>query len=205
MKVAIIAESAASAETIRHTLRRVPDCVILGYLNARQGSMTPLRGVEPELVIVEDTPNVAANVRKIRALVPAGKVVVVAAGAASERAASAGADAALTLSSNLGLLVQEIFAGNLLFVAPPSARPAALPESLTAREVELLRLVATGTPNAAIAAQLWVTEGTVRVLLAGLFTKLGVSDGAEATHYAQTQGLVEDSLTASDRPYAAVA
>jgi DNA-binding CsgD family transcriptional regulator len=46
-------------------------------------------------------------------------------------------------------------------------------DPLTARELEVLRLLATGTPNRAIAEQLVVTQETVKKHLSHIFDKLG--------------------------------
>jgi len=61
---------------------------------------------------------------------------------------------------------------------------------LTAREVEVLRLVATGRTNRAIAAELFLSEKTVARHLSNIFTKLGVSSRAAATAYAYRHDLV---------------
>ena len=60
---------------------------------------------------------------------------------------------------------------------------------LTAREVEVLRLVATGRTNRAIAQALRITEKTVARHLSNIFTKLDVSTRAAATAYAYQHGL----------------
>jgi DNA-binding CsgD family transcriptional regulator len=52
--------------------------------------------------------------------------------------------------------------------------------SLTNREREIVHLVATGKTNAQIAAELWVTPGTVKKHLENVYAKLGVSSRAAA-------------------------
>jgi DNA-binding CsgD family transcriptional regulator len=61
---------------------------------------------------------------------------------------------------------------------------------LTAREVEVLQLVATGRTNRVIAAELFLSEKTVARHLSNIFTKLGVSSRAAATAYAYRHDLV---------------
>lgn len=61
---------------------------------------------------------------------------------------------------------------------------------LTAREVQVLRLVATGMKNRAVAAELFLSERTVARHLSNIFTKLGVSSRAAATAYAYEHELV---------------
>jgi DNA-binding NarL/FixJ family response regulator len=60
---------------------------------------------------------------------------------------------------------------------------------LTEREIEVLRLVATGANNAEIAAQLQVSEGTVKTHLNRTMAKLGISSRAQAVVVAYETGL----------------
>ncbi|WP_418605670.1 4Fe-4S dicluster domain-containing protein [Georgenia sp. SUBG003] len=68
--------------------------------------------------------------------------------------------------------------------------PAAVVSGLTQREVEVLRLVATGRTNRAIAAELFLSEKTVARHLSSIFAKLDVPSRAAATVYAYEHGLV---------------
>jgi DNA-binding CsgD family transcriptional regulator/tetratricopeptide (TPR) repeat protein len=61
---------------------------------------------------------------------------------------------------------------------------------LTAREVEVLRMVATGRTNRAIAGELFLSEKTVARHVSNIFMKLGVSSRAAATAYAYEHDLV---------------
>jgi DNA-binding NarL/FixJ family response regulator len=62
--------------------------------------------------------------------------------------------------------------------------------ALTARELEVLRLVSTGLTNRGIGAKLALSEKTVARHLANIFAKLGISTRAAATAYAYENGLV---------------
>ena len=70
---------------------------------------------------------------------------------------------------------------------PASAMPAG---PLTARQAEVLRLVATGRTNRGIARELSISEKTVARHVSNIFTKLGLSSRAAATAYAFQHGLV---------------
>jgi DNA-binding NarL/FixJ family response regulator len=63
-------------------------------------------------------------------------------------------------------------------------------EALTAREHEVLTLVAVGLPNKAIARRLTISEKTVKAHLTRVFTVLGVRDRTSAALWAQRNGLV---------------
>lgn len=61
---------------------------------------------------------------------------------------------------------------------------------LTDREVDVLRLLASGSTNKEIARALFVTEATVKSHLVHIFSKLGVDSRSRAIHVAQETGLI---------------
>ena len=70
------------------------------------------------------------------------------------------------------------------------ATPLPSPAGLSEREVEVLRLVAAGLTNRAIADALTISERTVDRHVSNIFTKLDVSTRAAATAFAYEHGLV---------------
>jgi DNA-binding CsgD family transcriptional regulator len=70
------------------------------------------------------------------------------------------------------------------------AEPQGTSGGLSAREVEVLRLVATGKTNRAIAETLGISEKTVARHVSNIFTKLGLTSRAAATAYAYEHRLV---------------
>jgi DNA-binding NarL/FixJ family response regulator len=96
----------------------------------------------------------------------------------------------------------ELDAARSIFVdlgaAPDLARVSQLADivdqatssGLTTREIDVLRLLATGMTNRAIAGRLMVSEKTVASHLSHIFTKLGLPSRAAATAFAYEHGLV---------------
>jgi len=72
---------------------------------------------------------------------------------------------------------------------PPAGHPS-YPAGLTAREVEVLRLVAQGFSDAQVAEQLVISPRTVSWHLTSIYSKLGVSSRSAATRYAIERSLV---------------
>ncbi|HEX7041523.1 MAG TPA: response regulator transcription factor [Trueperaceae bacterium] len=64
------------------------------------------------------------------------------------------------------------------------------PEALTERELEVLRLVASGATNRDIAERMFVSEATVKTHLLHVYEKLGVNDRAAAVAAAYDRGLL---------------
>jgi two-component system nitrate/nitrite response regulator NarL len=75
-------------------------------------------------------------------------------------------------------------------LAPVTAPPPSLEETLSAREREILLLVAHGDSNKVIARQLDIAETTVKVHVQGILRKLQLSSRVQAAVYAAAHGLV---------------
>ena len=74
--------------------------------------------------------------------------------------------------------------------APLARKPAPYPDGLTAREVEVLRLVADGLTDTQVAAQLVISPATVNTHLKAIYGKIGVSSRGAATRYAMERHLI---------------
>jgi LuxR family maltose regulon positive regulatory protein len=86
------------------------------------------------------------------------------------------------------------FLGTLLAAFPgqgPGPRQTGLVEPLTARELEVLRLLASGRSNAELAAELFVEQSTVKTHLIHLYSKLGVRNRTQAVAHARALGLLD--------------
>ena len=67
--------------------------------------------------------------------------------------------------------------------------PMAPPDGLSAREVEVLTLIAAGLSNAEIARELVLSNATIKSHINHIFAKIGARDRAQAVHYAYDHGL----------------
>jgi DNA-binding NarL/FixJ family response regulator len=76
--------------------------------------------------------------------------------------------------------------------APLSVRadPHALPDDLSPREAEVLKLIAAGLSNAEIGVALFVSNATVKTHVNRIFSKTGARDRAQAVRYAYQHGMV---------------
>jgi DNA-binding NarL/FixJ family response regulator len=151
------------------------------------------RGAEPPRLTL--TPDSAAQAPALIALgesLPRGWAV---------RAVRAGVRAVLSRTATaeaIGAAVEAAAAGLVVLPADAlaevpqgsAARSAAPPETLSAREAQILALLAEGLVNKQIAARLGISGHTVKTHLAALFHKLGVSTRAEAVAAGARAGVI---------------
>jgi ATP/maltotriose-dependent transcriptional regulator MalT len=89
-------------------------------------------------------------------------------------------------------LVDRIEQAEAVLSLPPAAlEDAAIMETLTTREHEVLALVADGLANRDIAARLGISDHTVKFHLASIFGKLGVSTRTEAVQRGLRLGVID--------------
>jgi ATP/maltotriose-dependent transcriptional regulator MalT len=79
----------------------------------------------------------------------------------------------------------------VLSLPPAALEDAAIIETLTTREHDVLALVADGLPNRDIAARLGISDHTVKFHLASIFGKLGVSTRTEAVQRGLRLGVID--------------
>jgi DNA-binding NarL/FixJ family response regulator len=97
--------------------------------------------------------------------------------------------------THLDPAVQERLVTAVLSYTPAAAGPAGpgperrLPGGLTAREAEVLTLLAAGLSNAEIGQRLYLSHATVKTHINRIFAKTGARDRAQAVRYAYQHGL----------------
>jgi DNA-binding NarL/FixJ family response regulator len=196
----LIADHRAVVSALRLALRHTAGLQVAGVLDGRAPVGPRLAGLAPDVVVVDEMTrrgDALARIREVAAEAPEATVVLLADAldpAATAEATEAGAQAIIARRlhpSTLGTLLREVLHGNVVY-APRTApgAPAALPWALTAREIDVLRLVAEGRTNGRVAATLHVTEQTVKFHLSNIYRKLGVGNRTEATRHAHLHALV---------------
>jgi len=141
-------------------------------------------------------------VSRARQLAPQLRAVVLGESYDEEEASAAlaaGAQAYVletTYAEDIAAAIRQVFEPSVYLakghrVAPAPRAPSGASSLLTAREREILRLVAEGSSNADVARMLWVTEQTVKFHLSNIYRKLEVSNRTEAGRWAQVNGLLE--------------
>jgi DNA-binding NarL/FixJ family response regulator len=159
----------------------LPDVVLLESPRGHGGLFEPLFQSGPAFILLaedEDVPTVSASLGSgLRAALP--------------RRASAEEIIAAIEAAAQGLVVlhPEILAS--LQRTEPVRRPTAeLDGALTAREIEVLRMLAEGLANKNIAYRMGISEHTVKFHITSIFTKLNASSRAEAVAIGMRQGLI---------------
>lgn len=136
-------------------------------------------------------------VRRIRQADPAARIVILTTYDTDEdieRALQAGAQAYIlkdATGAEIIACVRAVLAGKK-HVAPAVAAKLAdklTRVALTTREMDVLRLICRGRANKEIAAELFISESTVKLHSNNLFTKLGVASRTEAMRVALERGL----------------
>jgi DNA-binding CsgD family transcriptional regulator/tetratricopeptide (TPR) repeat protein len=161
---------------------------LLRAMAAQAGGALALADGEPETALVElrkawqaweelEAPYEAA---RVRVLVGLGCRA-----AGDEDSAAWELDAARGVFDRLGA-VPDVARVDSLRARPQTAAV----HGLTPRELQVLRLVATGVTNRSIAAELVLSERTIDRHVSNIFTKLGVSSRAAATAYAYEHALI---------------
>jgi DNA-binding NarL/FixJ family response regulator len=198
-RLLIVADHSFVAQTIRLALRQTAGFEVVGFVDGSAEISPQVTGLRPDVVVVDDMQELdhaIARLNELKLLVPEAKCLLLTMlldGAWIERAFDAGADAAISKTVHpvsLGTLLREISRGTVVHRMPKREISAADHECpLTARELEILVLVAQGYTNNRIARQLWVTEQTVKFHLSNTYRKLGVANRTEASRYAHVHNL----------------
>jgi DNA-binding NarL/FixJ family response regulator len=174
----VVAHGAALADIPRSTLCR-PAAILVGW---EAGGPRDLEGL-----------------RRIVAAEPASKVVILAPAPTPDdayEAFAAGASAFILKTvdpEDLAPLIRQVIDENII-AAPVRDEPVpTFATRLTPREQQVLSRVASGATNAAVAAQLWLSEATVKFHLRNIYRKLDANGRTDAARRARELGLISRS------------
>jgi len=206
MKVVIADDHRLMLEGIRNALEGSDDVEIVGEAHTGSQVLPIVRRETPDVVLLDiRMPGVdgLTCIELIRKRHPKVKVVVLSVFADNEHIQGAlkrGASGYIVKSINPfdlpGALRQAVEGTVYNAVGFPEQTEDTMARSagLTEREIAILKAVARGLSNGAIARELWVTEQTVKFHLTNIYRKLGVSNRTEAARLAYQNGLVESPI-----------
>ncbi|MFD8985378.1 response regulator [Streptomyces sp. NPDC059564] len=187
--IEVVAAAGDGAEAVRLVAEHAPDVVLMDL------RMPRVDGVEATRLITERHPGTAVVVLttysddvSVLAALKAGARGYLTKDADAEEIARA-LTAVRAGATSLGRAAQERLVAAAVSGPPARSRPAGLPDGLTAREGEVLTLIAEGHSNSEIARRLTIGESTVKTHINNLFAKAGVRDRAQAVRYAYRHGL----------------
>jgi len=178
-----------------------PDMAVVGQARSGEEALELFRRVRPDVTLMDLRMPGMGGVEAIRALrreFPASRLIVLTTYDGDEdiyRAIEAGAQAYLLkdmLCDEILAAIRAVHAGQRRIPAAVGTRLAERMAgmNLSAREHQVLEFVAAGKSNKEIAAELQITEATVKGHMTNILGKLGVTDRTQAVITAIRRGLV---------------
>ena len=185
--IEVVGEAATGTEAVRLAGQLQPDIVVMDL------DLPELHGVEATRRLVADSPHIRVLVLT---MFEDDDSVFAAMRAGARGYLLKGADQADIARAIRAMAAGEAIFGPSVaqriidfFARPRSPGAAPILPQLSAREREVLDLVAAGRSNAAIASRLVLSQKTVRNHLSNIFSKLQVADRSEAIVLAREAGL----------------
>jgi len=175
----LVAEASTGREALEQFRKHRPDLTLMDL------EMPDMNGIEAMIAICAEFP----EARIIVLTTYKGDVQVL-------RALKAGARAYLLkglLRKELLDTIRAVHAGKKRISPEVAAQLAdhVADDTLTAREIEVLRLIAAGDANKLIAGQLSITEETVKSHVGNILSKLGANDRTHAVTIGLKRGIIE--------------
>ena len=186
-RLEIIGQASDGAAAVKMAIKLKPDVVLMDL------KMPNIDGIEATRQIIAEDPTIRVLIlttfetdnHVIQALKAGASGYVLKDSLAEAIVSSVQAVAAgeRVMASAVANRVLEMLSG--------TSTPKEFYDGLTVREVEILRLLATGMANKQIAYRLKISEKTVRNHVSNMYEKLGIYDRSQAVLYAVRKGLVE--------------
>jgi DNA-binding NarL/FixJ family response regulator len=213
LRIVIADDQTVVREGLQMVLEVMPDLEVVAAVADGEQALTAVAEHKPDAILLDLHMPVLDGVRTTERLTrehPNVAVVVLTTYADDETilaALQAGARGYLTKNADRREISQALHAaatGNTILppeVAamlltgagaaqrPKPSAPAELPDGLTTREAEVLKLLAAGLSNGEIARELFISDHTVKTHINHLFSKTGSRDRAQAIRYAHEHQL----------------
>jgi DNA-binding NarL/FixJ family response regulator len=178
------------------------DMKLVGEANNGREAIAKFRECRPDVTLMDlQMPEMSGfdAILAIRDEFPGARIIVLTTytgDVQAQRAIKAGAQAYLLknlLHKELLNTIRTVHAGRKAISPDIAARVAehSGDEGLTSKEIEVLRLIAAGNANKEIAAQLAVTEETVKSRVKNILDKLGANDRTHAVTIGLKRGIIE--------------
>jgi DNA-binding NarL/FixJ family response regulator len=215
IRVVIVDDERLFAELMRVALRAAEGIEVLAVVHDVKSAMLALNEHRPDVVIADyhlPDGTGADLARAVRGTLPDTSVLVLTADPSAvtlNDVARSGAVGHMTKGRGLTEVVESVraaAAGEILFAPSElqrllleSAGARKIVEPLTARELEVLRLLASGTSTTAAAESLGISTATLRAHVQAVLRKLGAHSRLEAVAEAARLGLVTLESWTRDR------
>jgi len=201
IRVLAVDDHALLREGIAALIRKQPDMELVAEASNGREAVELFRRHRPDVTLMDlQMPEMSGidAISAIRGEYPDARIVVLttwAGDAQVVRALQAGARAYLLkglLRKELVETIRAVHAGQKRLTPEVAAEIAehATDEALTPRELEVLRLVAFGNANKEVAAQLSLSEATVKGYLKNILSKLQANDRTHAVAIAVKRGII---------------
>jgi DNA-binding NarL/FixJ family response regulator len=186
-RVEVVGQAIDGRDAVKQALKLKPDVVLMDI------KMPNVDGIEATRQIIEADPNLKVVVlttfetdsQVIQALKAGATGYVL-----KDSSAQAIVSSVVAVMSGERVMAGAV-ANRVLEMLTGTTTPKEFYDGLTSREVEILKLLASGMANKQIAYRLKISEKTVRNHVSNTYEKLGIYDRSQAVLYAVRKGLVE--------------
>lgn len=217
IRVLVVDDQAIVRKGIRALLAEVESISVVGEGRNGAEAVSQVQALNPDVTLIDLAMPVMDGIEAIRQITArqAGARILVLTSFTGDAkvfaAIKAGALGYLLKDSEPGDLIRAIeqvsrgepslnpsIAMQVLKELRRPAQKTPVPNALTAREVDVLRLVAKGLSNREIAVQLTTTEATIKTHVSSILSKLQLANRVQATLYALQEGVALPQDTSGD-------